>query len=248
MRSLVLPRQRDAPPKHAADAAYLRWDIWRAWALANLAAEALGLGATLLIGILVFGGLESRVGIIPVALLGVILGALCEGSIVGSLQWMVLRRPLPEMRWREWSVATAVGAGIAWALGILTGEIMSSMFAQSSAEADQQVGIGLPMVLLLAAGMGIALGALLGAAQWTVLRNHVPRAGWWIPANAVAWAIGMALVFAGMSFIPDSGVVTPGIVVALLVFIVLAGTAVGAIHGLALIWLVRERDRAQLVA
>lgn len=104
------------------------------------------------------------------------------------------------------------------------------------------------MVLLLAAGMGIALGALLGAAQWTVLRNHVPRAGWWIPANAVAWAIGMALVFAGMSFIPDSGVVTPGIVVALLVFIVLAGTAVGAIHGLALIWLVRERDRAQLVA
>lgn len=104
------------------------------------------------------------------------------------------------------------------------------------------------MVLLLAAGMGIALGALLGAAQWTVLRNHVPRAGWWIPANAVAWAIGMALVFAGMSFIPDSGVVTPGIVVALLVSIVLAGTAVGAIHGLALIWLVRERDRAQLVA
>ena len=103
----------------------------------------------------------SRVGIIPVALLGVILGALCEGSIVGSLQWMVLRRPLPEMRWREWSVATAVGAGIAWALGILTGEIMSSIFAQSSAEADQQVGIGLPMVLLLAAGMGIALGALL---------------------------------------------------------------------------------------
>src|SRR5689334_8913571 len=73
MRSLVLPRQRDAPPKHAADAAYLRWDIWRAWALANLAAEALGLGATLLIGILVFGGLESRVGIIPVALLGVFL-------------------------------------------------------------------------------------------------------------------------------------------------------------------------------
>ena len=64
----------------------LRWDTWRAWILANLAAEALGLGATLLIGVLLLGEVESQIGIVPVALLAVVLGGLCEGGIVGGLQ------------------------------------------------------------------------------------------------------------------------------------------------------------------
>lgn len=227
----------------------LRWDTWRAWILANLAAEALGLGATLLIGVLLLGEMESRIGIVPVVLLAVTLGALCEGGIVGSLQWLVLRRPAPSIHWRAWVMATALGAGAAWAIGMALNAAISFATAQSAPDSmGQGFDMAGPVVLLLAALMGIALGAILGAGQWTVLRKHVPRAGWWILANAAAWAIGMALVFAGTSFIPDSGAVTPGIIVALIFFVALAGIAVGAIHGLALIALLRERDRALRVA
>ncbi|MGE5333540.1 MAG: hypothetical protein ACM3N4_02470 [Nitrososphaerota archaeon] len=242
---------QEAARQHTPVPVGLRWDTWRAWVLANLAAEALGLGATLLIGVLFLGAAESQFGIVPVALLAVILGAVCEGGIVGSLQWLVLRRPAPSIRWRAWVMATALGAGVAWALAMALVVVMSfmTMTAQSETNSTSQgFAMAEPVVLLLAALMGIALGAVLGTGQWTVLRKHVPRAGWWIPANAAAWAVGMALVFAGTSFIPDSGAVTPGIIIALVFFVALAGIAVGAIHGLALIALLRERDRALLIS
>lgn len=229
----------------------LRWETWRAWLVANLVAEALGLGATLLVGTLLLGGLESSIGPIPVAFMGVILGALCEGSIVGSLQWLVIRRSIPSMRWREWAIATAAGVGIAWALGLLPSVVMSFVPAQSpltTADSTQGFDPALPVVLLLAATMGVALGAILGTAQWIALRKHAPKAGWWILANAGAWAIGMVLVFVGTSFIPDSGAVTLGIITAVVTSVALAGIAVGAIHGLALIWLIRERDRVFLAS
>jgi hypothetical protein len=39
-----------------------------------------------------------------------------------------------------------------------------------------------------------AVGALVGAAQWIVLRPLIRRDGWWIPASAVGWAAGRAIV------------------------------------------------------
>lgn len=224
----------------------LRWDTWRAWVVANLVAESLGLGATLLVGVLLFGGLEPRIGIVPVALLGIALGALCEGSIVGGLQWLVIRRPIPEMRWREWATATAVGAGISWALGMIPSTVMLFAPQQPPVGDDHNVALAEWAILLLAAAMGAVLGAVLGGAQWVTLRRYVPRASWWVAANAIAWATGMLLVFVGTGFIPDSGTVTGGVIAAIIVCVALAGGAVGAIHGLALIGLLRERDRALL--
>jgi len=47
---------------------------------------------------------------------------------------------------------------------------------------------------LLSAVLGAALGASLGIAQWLVLRRQVSRAGWWVLANTVAFAVGGAVV------------------------------------------------------
>jgi hypothetical protein len=41
-------------------------------------------------------------------------------------------------------------------------------------------------------------GAVLSFAQWLVLRGKVKRAGLWIPANMLAWAFGMPVIFLGM--------------------------------------------------
>ncbi|HEU0027266.1 MAG TPA: hypothetical protein VFQ25_09140 [Ktedonobacterales bacterium] len=218
----------------------LRWALWRQWTLANALAEAVGLGATLLAGLLVFSQVEPRVGPVTAALLGVALAALVEGSVVGTAQWLVLRAPLAGLRWRRWAVATAVGAVIAWALG-MTPSVVMALAGPSGDGAEVQEPEGL-MMYALAAGLGLVAGPVLAVAQWWVLRAYLPRAGWWIPANACAWAVGMMIVFWGISFVPASGI-TVSVAFVLVGCVILAGAAVGAIHGLALIWLLRERDR-----
>ncbi len=222
----------------------LRWALWREWTVANALAEAVGLGATLLTGILVFAQLEPRIGPVASALIGVALGAVVEGCAVGTAQWLVLRASLAGLRWRRWAIATAIGAGIAWALGMTPSVIM----ALTSHDSGGSVGIQGPEGLALyalAAGLGLVAGPALAVAQWWVLRDYLPRAGWWILANACAWAAGMVIVFWGTGFIPASGVTAP-VAVILVGCVILAGAVVGAIHGLALIWLIRERDRGRM--
>jgi hypothetical protein len=96
------------------------------------------------------------------------------------------------------------------------------------------------VIYALAVGMGLVLGSILGVPQWLALRRHVPKAGWWILANAAAWLLGMVVVFMGTSFIPVDGITWP-VALVLLLFVVAAGTVVGAVHGLMLIWLLHLR-------
>jgi hypothetical protein len=96
------------------------------------------------------------------------------------------------------------------------------------------------MIYTLAAAMGIALGAILGGSQWLALRRHMPKAGWWITASALAWMLGMVVIFLGTTFIPAEGI-NWQVALLLLLFVVAAGAVVGAVHGLVLIWLLRLR-------
>ena len=75
--------------------------------------------------------------------------------------------------------------------------------------------------------------------QWLALRPHLPKAGWWVLANALAWMLGMVVVFVGTSFIPAQGMTWP-VALVLLLFVVAAGALVGAVHGLVLIWLLHQ--------
>jgi hypothetical protein len=217
--------------------------VWGQWTLANTIGEALGLGATLLAGILLFARLEPRIGPVLSAILGVLAGACVEGGIVGTAQWLVLRGPLAGLSWIVWAAATAIGAGIAWALGLLPTTIISLTTATAENASASPPNPSELVVYSLAAALGLVAGAILALAQWWVLRRFVPRASWWILASAIAWALGMVLVFIGTSFIPDSGV-TASVIPILIAFVVLAGATVGAIEGLALIWLLRGRDIA----
>lgn len=69
------------------------------------------------------------------------------------------------------------------------------------------VVLGVPGVLTLVARLaldqtpalpanllgGAVLGAVLGPAQWLVLRRYISAAGWWVPASIVGLACGVAL-------------------------------------------------------
>jgi hypothetical protein len=90
----------------------------------------------------------------------------------------------------------------------------------------------------MAAGMGLILGAILGVPQWRVLRRHLSGSGWWVPANAVAWAVAMPLIFlaAGMPLPQDALAPLLAVVAAIIAG---AGAIAGAIHGIVLVRLLR---------
>ncbi len=210
-----------------------RWSLWRRWVAANALAELIGLGGSLLAGFALLSIVdeESVGGLLLLAAVAIVLGTFFEGVLVGLFQWRVLRDPLPGLARRSWVRATAAGAAIAWILGMLPSTILSlTMDASGAPASEAPVEPGAALVLLLAAGMGLVLGAILAAPQWLVLRRHVRRASWWAPANMLAWMVGMAVIFAGTLLIP-AGPLPAWVIAVLLGCVVLAGISVGAIHG-----------------
>lgn len=143
---------------------------------------------------------------------------------MGQAQALVLRRRLPEVR--SWVSATLLGAVAAWALGMLPSTLMSVL---GRAEEQSPTPVSGALQLLLAVPLGLVAGAILGFPQWRVLRRHVRRAGWWLVANALAWACGMPLVFVAAGVRPAAGTLTTAVMVA--ASLAAAGAVVGAIHG-----------------
>ena len=214
-------------------------EFYRKWIAANGWAEAGGLGGTLVIGYALASSLDRAVGttaILAGALGAIALGTLLEGVLVGAAQANVLHHRLHSLSRRAWVTASAVGAGLAWTLGLLPSTLMALSGSDAGGPAPVEPS---PLVkYLLAAALGAVTGPILGLAQWTVLRRRVRHAAQWLVANAGAWAVGMVLVFAGMDVVPWS--LGPIAIVPSIGLVCLAtGLAVGAIHGRTLLWLTR---------
>ncbi|MBF2073999.1 MAG: hypothetical protein IGS50_09600 [Synechococcales cyanobacterium C42_A2020_086] len=198
--------------------------------MANSLGELLGLGATFAIGAAFFSAVSEEQSALLSAGVMTATGVI-EGTIVGWAQGSVLRRAIAGISRRAWVMATVVGAVIAWFLGSLPMLLISFSNGDSSRaieEPPQAIG------LLLAAGLGLVAGLILSAAQWLVLRRYVAKAWWWLPANAVAWAAGMPLLFAGIDLAQTQGSIVGGVIV-MAVCIAITGAVVGAIHGVILI-------------
>lgn len=85
--------------------------------------------------------------------------------------------------------------------------------------------------------MGAVAGAVLSFAQWLVLRKAAARAGWWIPANMLAWFFGMPIIFWGIDAVQKVQSLG-GALLLMALALLLAGVVVGGIHG---VFLVRLR-------
>jgi hypothetical protein len=217
----------------------LDWSTWRRWVAANAFGELIGLGGAALVGFLAFTKIEALYGPIVMALIMILAGTFLEGVVVGAAQWAVLRQAILQLRWPGWIGATAVGAFAAWLLGMVPSTMMAMTETQETT-ATTQPEISNLVVFGLAALMGLVLGSILALPQWWVLRRYVEHAFWWILANSFAWMVGMVLVFVGASMIPEEGITTI-VFLGLLTSLLLAGISVGAIHGLALIQLLKQR-------
>jgi hypothetical protein len=213
--------------------------FYGAWIGANAFSEAVGLGTTIILGWRVGPVLDRLSGFtsaLAAALLAVVLGTVLEGVVVGAAQEVVLRRRLTQLRPRSWMVATAIGAALAWVLGMVPSTVIALTSSESTSQSPAEPTVF--VTILLAAGLGLVAGPILGIAQWTVLRRLVQRAGRWLWANALAWAVGMPLIFLGMDLVPWTG---QPLIAALAVYAVCAitGAVVGVIHGSILVQLLR---------
>jgi hypothetical protein len=107
-------------------------------------------------------------GVLSTPVLGAVMGA-----GLGLAQWPYMAGRLPAS-WRWVAVSTA-----GWGIGFLVGVELASFFSLEGA--------------LFGLVTGLATGVFLGGLQWMLLRGTVTRAGWWIPANILAW--GSALLY-----------------------------------------------------
>jgi hypothetical protein len=121
------------------------------------------------------------------------------GLVIGVLQYILLRLHLPRMGW--WIVATILG----WLLGLIGSRLLYSSLYRPF---DQSA---LWIEVLLTALIGLSMGI----AQWLVLRQRVPQAGWWIVANLIGWGVigwGAATITTRMVIPAVSLVTVPGII------------------------------------
>jgi hypothetical protein len=98
--------------------------LWRRWVVANALGEALGLGLAAVPGIAL---LDPDAPALPPLLTagGMVAGGCLEGHVVGTAQWLALRRALPRLTRRAWVAASVAGAALAWALGMLPSTLMA---------------------------------------------------------------------------------------------------------------------------
>src|SRR5512134_2706158 len=176
---------------------FWRHRFWRRWVVANALGELAGLGTLAAVAFFLFQRAGEPTDIsqaLTFAAVFVLLGAF-EGLVIGLAQRHVLRTLLPSVR--GWVLATVVGAMVAWAVGMVPSTV-ASLTQQGATAAAAPFEPPLALILLLAAGLGAVAGPLLAAFQWLSLRKVLPGKAWlWLPANAVAWALGMPIIFLG---------------------------------------------------
>ncbi len=134
-----------------------------------------GLGATFAIDALILVRVMAAHSITAslFGILGIAATGALEGTVVGLLQSAVLWRPFTTLARRAWVLATVIGAMVAWFLGSLPSTLMD-MGGQEGAAPPAEPPQAL--MLLMAAGMGLSLGAVLVYPQWRVLCRAVKGA------------------------------------------------------------------------
>ena len=108
-----------------------------------------------------------------------------EGAVLGFAQARLLKRRLPGLSVRNWTVRTAVAAPIAWLIGLAPSEFSAVWRPWPPA---LQIAVGITCALLLLCSLGLA--------QWPELRRHVAGSAWWIAGSAAAWCVGLGVFFA----------------------------------------------------
>jgi len=146
---------------------------------------------------------------------------LLAGFLIGLSQWAVLRSYLTNSH--DWILA----GGTSWAVGYALGLLLINTLAGTS----------------LGGLIGYVLfGMIIAIVQWPILRREIPHVWMWILANVIGWTAGFYLSQVALSLFFSDPAIPP--LVSTSVISAISGLAAGAITGLALVWIVRQPERA----
>ena len=163
--------------------------LWLWWLLAALAGFVGGMTIKTAIEILAdIGGFTATLEAIPPVVFGALFGAML-GSCTGLAQWLVLRRRLAGVG--IWLPATFGATVLFWTLhnsGVLPFWVTRwGLVVQGFAH-------------------GALVGAMIGTAQYLVLRGRIAQAGRWVLISTVSWSVAGAI----MHFLLDVALALPG--------------------------------------
>lgn len=153
------------------------------------------------------------------------LSGLLEGTVLGLLQAIVLRRLYPRLPMPGWVVLTVLLAIFGWAVG----SAIPIFGGSGNGELPEPP---LPLMLSFAALFGLLVGALFGGVQAFALRRAARHSGWWIPFNAAGWAAALPVIYFGAS-LPNESASSVQAVVAGLLSGAVAGLILGIVTGFA---------------
>jgi hypothetical protein len=190
--------------------------FWTLWLAANT------LGMTVIYSSMAFAFLTLQNAeyfiAITSAILIAIIGFIAIGPLIGTLQWLVLKRHCDLSR--KWVSASTRG----WIAGLIVA------FAVSAA-----THIGL--------AAWAALGATLGYMQTRILGQLVDKTHYWVVANAVALALAeVAIGVMSMLSRQIYGVdLSPGLFLPTFILVgMVGGIVAGGTTGTAMVWLLRS--------
>jgi hypothetical protein len=164
--------------------------FWLWWFLTGVLGFVGGMTIKTVIEILAdSGGFAAALDAISPPVFGAFFGAML-GLCTGLAQWLVLRCRLDGVG--AWAPATL----LAWTLFWLLHNAEVFGFAHSP---WSLVGQGF--------GHGAIVGAMIGVAQYLVLRTRVPGAGRWVPISIVSWSVAGGI----MHFLLDVLLASAGI-------------------------------------
>jgi hypothetical protein len=172
------------------------------------------------------------VGLIGGVLLGMPLGKIVNamivtaavtcaaGAILGSFQAVGLRRLLRRPLW--WIAATVVGLGVGLAVAVVTVEQSGILI---TGHRPQLAHLSAPVRAISFVVLGLVAGAILGTAQWIVIRRQMPAVKHWVPSTA----IGLAVALSASSLVVDLSGIGVASALGAIAFVALAGLAFGAL-------------------
>jgi len=216
--------------------------LWLRWVAANGLGEMFGLGLTFVVGAIVISNLSDQgsVAVILISFMVAVASGAIEATFVGLAQWWAMHPWFTMIGRAAWWFATLVGALMAYVMGYMPSTLMSLGEQASQAQAPMAEPAQW-LVLLLAALLGAVGGAVLSFAQWLSMRHKISHASRWIPANMLAWMVGMPLIFWGID--ASQKLVGLGWVILFLAgVLLLTGLVVGAIHGAFLVRLAEQNN------
>lgn len=189
----------------------LHWKLWLVWVVVT----GLSLGGGLAACTAVYASLALESYFRSLILFLVLLFP-PTGLVVGTAQWVVLRRHIAESIW--WIPSTMLGllAGLGGAVAVL------ALFRG-----------GLAVVLV----SGAVWGAFFGLSQWFVLQHHFRGAGWWLVATLVSTLAGMST-----AWVMGKGLMTlEGVFVGIAAGLPVSVGLYAVVTGFLLVWLTQEQ-------